>query len=66
MKESMEISVIVPHFNYLQLYTHGCHYNCDIVNIDGEDCFRFKGTWYKVSDYMTERTRVNNIGADSV
>lgn len=58
----IEISVIVPHHHYLQLYTHGCHYNSDIVNIDGEDCFKFKGKWYKVADYVTNDTIINNIG----
>lgn len=62
MKEAMEISTILPHFNYLQLYTHGCHYNCKIVKISGEDCFKFKGAWYKVADYMTDHTMVNNLG----
>ena len=56
MKASLSITAIVPHFNYLQIYTHGCHYNCNIEQINGEDCFKFKGTWYKVADYMTDST----------
>jgi len=60
----MHIVGIVPNYNYLQIYTHGCHYNCNIVKINGEDCFKFKGTWYKVADYMTDSTRINNIGSD--
>lgn len=62
MKADITITTLVPNFHYLQLYTHGCHYNCNIVQIDGEDCFKFKGTWYKVADYMTDQTMINNIG----
>ena len=62
MKAPLSITTIVPHYNYLQIYTHGCHYNCDIKKINEEDCFKFKGTWYKVADYMTDNTRINNIG----
>ena len=60
MKEAMYITVIIPRWNYLQIYTHGCHYRCPIEKIDGEDHFKFKRQWYKVADYTTESTRIND------
>ena len=58
----LEISLIMPNYNYLQIYTHGCHYNCDIVKINSEDWFKFKGKWYRVADYITDRTIINTLG----
>lgn len=63
--EDMYIVGIVPNYNYLQIYTHGCHYNCNIQEIDGERYFKFKGKLHKVADYTTDRTWINNIGGDN-
>lgn len=62
MKEDIKITVIVPKYEYVQIYTHGCHYTRITKLIDGEPYFQFKGIWYRVADYTTPDTYINNIG----
>ena len=42
---------------YIQIYTHGCHYQCPMKEINGEWYSRFKGQEFKISDYTNENTR---------
>lgn len=43
---------------YIQIYTHGCHYQCPMKEVDGEWYSRFKGREFKISDYTNENTRI--------
>lgn len=61
MKENISVTVIVPRWNYVQISTHGCHYNCPTKIVDGVSYFKFKQVWHKIDDYTNEYTRVNNI-----
>ena len=62
MKEPITVTRIVPNYNYCQILTHGCFYTVPTTVVDGEAYFRFKQVWYKMADYITEHTCVNNIG----
>ena len=64
MKENIRVVVIVPNFDYLQIYTHGCYYTRPTKMIDGESYFKFLGKWHRTADYVDEHTTINNIGSD--
>ena len=62
MKEPITVTGIVPNYNYCRILTHGCFYTVPTKIVDGEAYFRFKQVWYKLADYTTDHTFVNNIG----
>lgn len=45
---------------YIQIYTHGCHYNCPMTEIEGVWYSRFKGQQFKIADYTDDHTRLVN------
>ena len=62
MKDSsISVTVIVPRYNYVQILTHGCHYNCPTNVVGGTECFKFKGMWYPIDEHTNEYTRISNI-----
>ena len=42
--------------NWLQITTGGRSYTCPTKNINGELFFRFKKSWHKVANYLSEYT----------
>lgn len=55
----ISISTILKPY-WVQIFTHGCHYNCPIKEVNGEWLFKFKGVWLKVDEYVDEYTYINN------
>ena len=42
--------------NWLQITTGGRRYTCPMKEINGERFFRFKKSWHKVTDFISEHT----------
>ena len=42
--------------NWLQITTGGRSYTCPTKNINGEFFFRFKKSWHKAANYLSEYT----------
>ena len=58
MKE-LDVILKAVHFPYyVQLYTHGRHYNGSLKEVNGEWYFRFYNKWHRVDEYVDDHTRI--------
>lgn len=53
----MEVIGINYACGWVQIYSGGRRYTCEMKEIDGEPCFLFKNSWHSIRDYASESLR---------